>query len=452
MGPMRQKKGAVGVVLVGAISFLLGVYIAGDLFHSAPQPSRASRDEKETSSFAQAAALATPAVVHIQTEGAHGEGDRRLPGLLEGDRFFREFFEQFRGEPRRSDPQISLGSGVIIDRRGYIITNNHVVKGADRITVPLNTEKELKAEVVGRDLKTDLAVIQVESDQELPEAILGDSDQLRVGEWALAIGNPFGLDHTVTVGVISATGRSELGVLSYENFIQTDASINPGNSGGPLLNVKGEVIGINTAIAASGQGIGFAIPINLAKRIARDLIVKGRVVRGWLGIGPDQLRVGEWALAIGNPFGLDHTVTVGVISATGRSELGVLSYENFIQTDASINPGNSGGPLLNVKGEVIGINTAIAASGQGIGFAIPINLAKRIARDLIVKGRVVRGWLGIGLQSLNEDLARSLNVSPHAGILISHVAAQGPGARSGLKPGDVITTIGKRKVRTPEEV
>ena len=153
-----------------------------------------------------------------------------------------------------------------------------------------------------------------------------------------------------------------------------------------------------------------------------------------------------------NPFGLDHTVTVGVISATGRSELGVLSYENFNQTDASINPGNSGGPLLNVKGEVIGINTAIAASGQGIGFAIPINLAKRIARDLIVKGRVVRGWLGIGLQSLNEDLARSLNVSPHAGILISHVAAQGPGARSGLKPGDVITTIGKRKVRTPEEV
>lgn len=338
---MTQKKGAVGGVLVGVISFLLGVYIAGDLFHSAPQPSRASRGEKETSSFAQAAALATPAVVHIQTEGAHGEGDRRLPGPLERDPFFREFFEQFRGEPRRSDPEISLGSGVIIDRRGYIITNNHVVKGADRITVPLNTEKELKAEVVGRDLKTDLAVIQVESDQELPEAILGDSDQLRVG---------------------------------------------------------------------------------------------------------------EWALAIGNPFGLDHTVTVGVISATGRSELGVLSYENFNQTDASINPGNSGGPLLNVKGEVIGINTAIAASGQGIGFAIPINLAKRIARDLIVKGRVVRGWLGIGLQSLNEDLARSLNVSPHAGILISHVAAQGPGARSGLKPGDVITTIGKRKVRTPEEV
>jgi Do/DeqQ family serine protease len=243
--------------------------------------------------------------------------------------------------PGEAEVEKSLGSGVIIDRRGYILTNHHVVEGSQRITVRLATKEELRGKVVGRDPKTDLAVVRVEGDRELPEAVLGDSDRLRVG---------------------------------------------------------------------------------------------------------------EWVLAIGNPFGLDHTVTVGVISATGRSELGVASYENFIQTDASINPGNSGGPLLNVKGEIIGINTAIVASGQGIGFAIPINLARRIAQDLIGKGRVVRGWLGIGLRSLTHDLTRSLGLSPDAGVLVTHVAPKSPAAIVGLRAGDVIAAVGAKEVRTPQEV
>ena len=177
-----------------------------------------------------------------------------------------------------------MGSGVIIDKRGLILTNFHVIKGADEILVRLSDKREYRGKVMGVDPKTDLAVVRFEPDHEIRVAALGDSDALRVGEWAIAIGNPFGLDQTVTVGVISATGRSDVGVATYENFIQTDASINPGNSGGPLINLKGEVVGVNTAIVAAGQGIGFAIPINMVKRVVDQLVEKGKVVRGWLGV------------------------------------------------------------------------------------------------------------------------------------------------------------------------
>jgi len=178
---------------------------------------------------------------------------------------------------------------VVIDASGLILTNNHVIKDADEITVRFSNKREAKGKVVGTDAKTDLAVIRVTAKEELSVVRLGNSDTLRVGEWAIAIGNPFGLDHTWTVGVVSATGRSEVGIAAYENFIQTDASINPGNSGGPLLNVRGEVIGINTAIVASGQGIGFAIPINMARKVMDDLVRKGKVTRGWLGVGVQPL-------------------------------------------------------------------------------------------------------------------------------------------------------------------
>jgi Do/DeqQ family serine protease len=201
------------------------------------------------------------------------------------DPFFRDFFDRFfEGMPRRRQ-QSSLGSGLIFDKGGLILTNNHVVKDADEITVRFANKQETKGKVVGIDPKTDLAVIRVTAKEDLPVAKLGNSDNLRVGDWAIAIGNPFGLDHTLTVGVVSATGRSEVGIATYENFIQTDASINPGNSGGPLLNIRGEVIGINTAIVASGQGIGFAIPVNMARKVMDELVRKGKVTRGWLGVG-----------------------------------------------------------------------------------------------------------------------------------------------------------------------
>ncbi|OGP14541.1 MAG: hypothetical protein A2053_04720, partial [Deltaproteobacteria bacterium GWA2_50_8] len=226
----------------------------------------------------------TPSVVNITTSNKPAQQplmDSRRFGPR--DPFFDDFFEKFFGGPS-SLPRRSLGSGFIINNNGHILTNHHVVADSDEIIVRLSNKQELTAKVIGSDSKTDLAVIKVKSDTKLPVAILGNSDELQVGDWVLAVGNPFGLDHTVTAGIVSAKGRV-IGAGPYDNFIQTDASINPGNSGGPLFNLKGEVIGVNTAILSNGQGIGFAIPINLAKDLIPQLISKGGVTRGWLGVG-----------------------------------------------------------------------------------------------------------------------------------------------------------------------
>src|SRR6266481_3652631 len=243
-----------------------------------------------------------PAVVNLDTiqkaRRPRASGAQPAPD----DPFFQDFFKQFFGPEGPSGGgefrQRGLGSGVIFDKRGLLLTNFHVIKGADEIVVRLSDKREYRGQVVGTDPKTDLAVIRIQPDHDLTVAALGNSDALRVGEWAIAIGNPFGLAQTVTVGVISATGRADVGIASYENFIQTDASINPGNSGGPLVNLKGEIIGINTAIVATGQGIGFAIPANMAKRIVNQLIDRGKVTRGWLGVAVQPLTP-ELAQALG---------------------------------------------------------------------------------------------------------------------------------------------------------
>ena len=288
------------LLLYALVFFSLGIYVHGALTKStttglgaaqglvrplAAMPSKEGRGVPENP-FVRVAELVTPSVVNISTvTTGKGRAPTELFRPFGNDPFFRDFFDRFfEGMPRRRQ-QASLGSGVIIEKSGLILTNNHVVKDADEITVKFANKQEVKGKVVGTDAKTDLAVIRVSAKEDLPVATLGNSDTLQVGEWAIAIGNPFGLDHTLTVGVISATGRSEVGIAAYENFIQTDASINPGNSGGPLLNVRGEVIGINTAIVASGQGIGFAIPVNMARKVMEDLVKRGKVTRGWLGIG-----------------------------------------------------------------------------------------------------------------------------------------------------------------------
>ncbi|MBI3803253.1 MAG: trypsin-like peptidase domain-containing protein [Nitrospirae bacterium] len=228
--------------------------------------------------FIRVAKRVTPAVVNIST--VHFV---RHPDASQEKGLFKDFFgELFKNQPRREFRQRSLGSGFIISDQGYIMTNHHVIAEADKITIKLSDRREFVGTVVGKDPKTDLAIIKIPPQTDLPVASLGDSGHIEVGEWAIAIGNPFGLDRTVTVGVISATGRTDLGLTDQDNFIQTDASINFGNSGGPLLNAKGEVIGINTAIVATGQGIGFAIPINMAKTVVEEWIEKGNVSQGRL--------------------------------------------------------------------------------------------------------------------------------------------------------------------------
>ena len=255
------------------------------------------------SAFVQVAERVRPAVVNLGTVQMSRAARRPIvPGPFAEDPVFKDFFDQFFGRrgqgPSEEFRQSGLGSGVIFDKRGYVLTNFHVIRGADAVTVRLSSKQEFRGRIVGTDAKTDLAVVQFQPEGALTVATLGNSDSVRVGEWAIAIGNPFGLDQTVTVGVVSATARADVGIATYENFIQTDASINPGNSGGPLVNLRGEVIGINTAIVAAGQGIGFAIPANMVKRVTNQLVDRGKVMRGWLGVSVQPLST-ELAQSLG---------------------------------------------------------------------------------------------------------------------------------------------------------
>src|SRR5467141_4012317 len=300
---------ARGILLVSLIFLCIGVGFWGHAFLLAgrsatgPVPSPIITADALQAAFVSVADRVRPAVVHIGTvQVARGRRPPMIPGPKGDDPFFKDFFDQFFGRSgpgRREEFETpGLGSGVIVDKRGYVLTNFHVVKGADAVTVRLADKQEFRGRIVGSDPKTDIAIIKFDAPGDVRVATLGNSDALRVGEWAIAIGNPFGLDQTVTVGVVSATGRADVGIATYENFIQTDASINPGNSGGPLVNLRGEVIGINTAIVATGLCIGSAIPANMVKRVTAQLIDRGKVTRGWIGVAMEPLTT-ELAQALG---------------------------------------------------------------------------------------------------------------------------------------------------------
>ncbi|HQM19808.1 MAG TPA: trypsin-like peptidase domain-containing protein, partial [Deltaproteobacteria bacterium] len=295
---MNKRIPSIGVlILVAVCSGLVGMYIATSL--KLPPTSEAlpfwkeGRQESASHvlmpSLKSLAKTASPTVVNIRTTRRISNDDlyRRFesPGGQNEwfDEFFRKFFEHL---PEQELDQRSLGSGFIISKNGYVLTNSHVISGADEIFVSLSDDdgQEYRAKLAGKDDNTDIALIKIQSDRDdFPVAVLGDSDSLEIGDWIIAIGNPFGFGHTLTQGIVSAKARV-IGAGPYDNFIQTDAAINPGNSGGPLINMDGEVVGINTAIVSSGQGIGFAIPINMAKQILQELKETGEVSRGWLGV------------------------------------------------------------------------------------------------------------------------------------------------------------------------
>src|SRR5687768_10799510 len=288
---VRNALVAAVLFAIGGAAFAVYALIVQRPGAAVATPSPMTTADALQAAFVTVAERVRPAVVNIGTvQVSRSRRPPAMPGPFADDPVFKDFFDQFFGRGggpggrREEFQQPGLGSGVIIDKRGYVLTNFHVVKGADGVTVRLSSKQEFRGRIVGSDAKTDIAVIKFEPDGDLRVATLGDSDTLRVGEWAIAIGNPFGLDQTVTVGVVSAVGRADVGIATYENFIQTDASINPGNSGGPLVNLRGEVIGINTAIVATGQGIGFAIPANMVKRVTGQLIDRGKVTRGWIGV------------------------------------------------------------------------------------------------------------------------------------------------------------------------
>ncbi len=417
--------------------------------------------ERASQAFTRVARIATPAVVFIQVEKTvqapqrHGApfGD---PFDFFGDDFFRRFFGDPRGPDRRQprqQRQVGQGSGFIVTSDGYILTNNHVVRDADKITVRLHDGREFEAEHVGGDPQSEVAVIKIEDGSDLPVIDMGDSDALEIGEWVIAIGNPFGLSETLTVGVVSAKGRSGIGLADYEDFIQTDAAINPGNSGGPLLNINGEVIGINTAIfTRSGgyMGIGFAVPINMARAIKRQLVETGEVTRGHLGI-----MIQEVTSELADSFGLEEPrgILIGdVLPDSPAEEQGLQKGDILLERD-----GRAIKDVTSFRNEI-----ALTAPGTEIELTLfreGDTIQKTVVIGTLDDAQVVTAekeeeWqekLGFTVQELTAELAERFGYEAGQGVLVSDVRPHGPAARAGIRAGNLIVSINRQAVRTPEE-
>jgi serine protease Do len=367
-----------------------------------------------------------PAVVSVKTESQEKRGAQTGK-------------ETPKGEP----PHRGVGSGIIVDPRGFVLTNNHVIERADEIELTLADGQTFKGTVIGRDPKTDLAMIKVDTDVDLPVVVLGDSDTVKVGHWAVAIGNPFGLGQSLTVGVVSGVGRGELGLSTFEDFIQTDASINPGNSGGPLVNIRGEVIGINTAINPIGRGIGFAIPINMAKEVMQQLAEHGRVVRGYLGVVIQTLSpelAGKFDVAENGG------VLVGDILRGSPAEQAGLKRGDVILDYA-------GRPVRKMQE----LQRLVAGTPPGTPVRVKVLrdrqeqlVALEIGemRDAEPKPEPAGSRFGLTLDVLTKDLARQFNVPSEEGVVITNVESGSPAARDGLRKGDVILEIERTPVIT----
>jgi serine protease Do len=362
---------------------------------------------------------------------------------------FRDFFERFFGDiPQREMRQRSLGSGFVIDQSGFIITNNHVVEKADQIQVKLADGTALEAKVVGKDPKTDLALIKVEPKSALIALALGDSDKAEVGEWVVAIGNPFGLGGTVTQGIISAKGRV-IGAGPYDDFIQTDASINPGNSGGPLLNMAGEVIGINTAIVSGGAGIGFAIPSNLAREILPQLKEKGSVTRGWIGV-----TIQEVTPELAKSFGLKEprgALIADVVKGDPADAAGIKVGDVIVRFgDRDIHDSNE---LPRVVGNyAVGQRVNVTVIRNGKQTVIPVTIGKYPEGKPTPLGESETGTdLGMTVRELTPQLARQLGLPATSGLVVTDVSGGGLAAEAGIQPGDVIREINRKPVKTVKQ-
>ncbi len=382
----------------------------------------------------------TPSVVNISTISKK----KLVQPLFQFSPFFDDFFNGSKPQYRRDN---SLGSGFVVNQDGYILTNDHVIRDAETIKVKLSNDTVYTGKVVGRDPKTDIAVIKIDSKEPLPVAVLGDSSKLQVGQWAIAIGNPFGLDRTVTVGVVSATGRSNMGIETYEDFIQTDASINPGNSGGPLLNIHGEVIGINTAIVASGQGIGFAIPINMAKQVVEQLISKGAVSRGWLGVSIQPV-----SEEIAASFGLKKVggaLVNEIIGGSPAAKAGIRQGDIIIAIDGREIKDVS--HLQRLVGETpVGKRVEVKVFREGKEIKLPLvigNSESAAAKQGKAGEAPPAMWLGMSV----EELPREMRVSGFSGVIITEVDPEGSAAQAGLRQGDIIVSINRKKVENLAE-
>ncbi len=403
-------------------------------------------------SFSNLAESVSPAVVNIRTEtNTAPDNNRSYPHFFnhpfgQNDPF-NDFFERFFNSPHgREYKQRSLGSGFIIDDAGYIVTNNHVVENADKISVKLKNKKEFSADVVGKDPKTDLALLKIQTDHKLPFLEIGDSDTLKVGEWVVAIGSPFGLEQTVTAGIVSAKGRV-IGAGPYDNFIQTDASINPGNSGGPLLNLKGQVVGINTAIIASGQGIGFAIPANMARNIITQLKKTGSVTRGWLGVAIQPV-----SQEMADYFHLKDSrgaLVTEVFPGDPADEAGIKPQDIILSIDGTdITDSHD---LTAIIADIpVGEKISVEFLRDGKRKTVSVTIVKRDDSQISRQGKTEQPEetsLGITVADITDDIAQRLEINTKEGVVISDVVRGSKGDMAGLNAGDVIFEINHKKVR-----
>ncbi|MGB7919221.1 MAG: DegQ family serine endoprotease [Desulfobacterales bacterium] len=420
-----------------------------------PEAAAADAPQMVPENFSHLAEVAKPAVVNIRTEKTvqgGGKVFRHFFGNPFGGRErdpFREFFGPFEEGPSKEFKQRSLGSGFIIDKDGYIVTNNHVVEGADQIKVRLADEREYEATVVGRDPKTDLALIKIEGAKGLVPLPVGDSDAQEVGTWVVAIGSPFGLEQTVTAGIVSAKGRI-IGSGPYDDFVQTDASINPGNSGGPLINMKGEVIGINTAIVASGQGIGFAIPINMAKDIIAQLKSKGEVTRGWMGVGIQDLtpELAEYYKVKGETG----VLVTQIFEGDPADKAGIKA--NDIITAVNGEPVTSSRELSRrIAALGVGQKADITIMRDGREKTVTVETAKRQEEQALAsKESESDDKLGLSLQALEPDMAARLGYDEaEKGVLVTGVESGSKADKAGVQQGDLVKEINRNPVAGMEE-
>ncbi|MDI6776087.1 MAG: DegQ family serine endoprotease [Syntrophales bacterium] len=399
-------------------------------------------------SFAELAERLKPAVVNISTtKTIRAGGAFRSPfgGGSPFDRYFGgdDFFERFFGDvPRREFKQKSLGSGFIISHDGYIFTNNHVVERAEKILVKLSDGKEYEAKIIGKDAKTDIALIKIKPDNSLPVVEIGDSEKLRVGDWVLAIGNPFGLEQTVTAGIVSAKGRV-IGAGPYDNFIQTDASINPGNSGGPLFNMEGKVIGINTAIVAQGQGIGFAIPVNMAKDILPDLKTKGKVSRGWIGVSVQEITEDiAQSLKLKTKNG---ALIAEVFEGDPADRAGLKTGDIVIEVNGKKTK-DTHELLMIIASSHVGDNISVKVLRDGKENTFQVVVAERKEQSELAAVREKSEGFGMTVQEITPEIARHLDVSPKTGVIVAEVQEGSPADEAGIRPMDIILQVNKVKI------
>jgi serine protease Do len=453
-----EKKVIIGVVLL-LLGFALGALSTG-FFEKGPaletaqrlaRPRVSGQIMEESRDFSEIADAVSPSVVNITTVRLAGRGEGKGPVFD----FFNDFFNPFYDFEGRWKEQ-GTGSGVIVSADGYIITNNHVVTGAEKIKVTLYDKRVFSGKVVGSDPKTDIAVVKISSER-LPTVAWGDSDKLRVGEFVLAIGNPFGLSHTVTMGIISAVGRANVGIADYEDLIQTDAAINPGNSGGPLVDGEGSLIGINTAIfSKSGgyQGIGFAVPSNMAREIMEQLLKNGKVVRGWLGVTIQEITP-ELARKFGH--GSPEGALVGEALKGSPAEKAGLRRGDII---LAFGPKAVEGPAA--------LRNIVAGYAPGTKVPVRILRDRRQMKLVVTVGELPAemetvpsqpssdtgrdAFYGLSVITLTDDVARQLDLQRgERGVVVVRVQRGSPAEDAGLKRGDVITEINNRVIMGIED-